>query len=199
MPDWGSLAAFGVTALAIMGSPGPATISLTAAGSAFGIRRSLDYLGGIVVGTTLVLVAVASGITVALLAVPTLELALIGVSVAYVLWLAFHIATAAPLDPCAAVGRAPSFGGGLLLGVANPKAWVALAAVYASAGVANDAVVDAAAKLAPLTVLIVLINAAWLAAGMSVAPLLRDPARARVVNVLLAASLVGATALAVVH
>jgi threonine/homoserine/homoserine lactone efflux protein len=199
MPDWGSLAAFGVTALAIMGSPGPATISLTAAGSAFGIRRSLDYLGGIVVGTTLVLVAVASGITVALLAVPTLELALIGVSVAYVLWLAFHIATAAPLDPCAAVGRAPSFGGGLLLGVANPKAWVALAAVYASAGVANDAVIDAAAKLALLTVLIVLINAAWLAAGMSVAPLLRDPVRARVVNVLLAASLVGATALAVVH
>ena len=41
-----------LTSLAIMGSPGPATISLTATGSAFGVRRSLGYLTGIVIGTT---------------------------------------------------------------------------------------------------------------------------------------------------
>ena len=65
-----------------MGSPGPATISLTAAGSAYGLRRSLGYLAGIVVGTTLVLLAVATGITAALLAVPGLRPVLIVISAA---------------------------------------------------------------------------------------------------------------------
>ena len=37
----GSLGPLLLTALAIMGSPGPATISLTAAGSNHGVRRSL--------------------------------------------------------------------------------------------------------------------------------------------------------------
>jgi hypothetical protein len=58
--------------LAIMGSPGPATISLMAAGSAYGARRSLSYLIGIVVGTTIVFLAVATGITAAVLAVPAI-------------------------------------------------------------------------------------------------------------------------------
>jgi len=45
---WDAVASLVVTALAIMGTPGPATISLTAAGSAYGMRRSLAYLAGIV-------------------------------------------------------------------------------------------------------------------------------------------------------
>jgi threonine/homoserine/homoserine lactone efflux protein len=47
--------------------------------------------------------------------------------------------------------------------------------------------------------MIVLINATWLLAGASFAPVFRDPRRARVVNVALAVALVVATALAVVH
>src|ERR1700756_3068491 len=84
--------------LAIMGSPGPATISLVAAGSVRGVRRSLPYLVGIIIGTALVLVAVATGITAALLAVPAIGSVLIWVSAGYILWLAYHIATAPPLS-----------------------------------------------------------------------------------------------------
>jgi len=187
-----------LTSLAIMGSPGPATISLTATGSAFGVRRSLGYLTGIVLGTTLVLIAVATGITAALLAVPAARPVLIAVSVGYILWLAYHVATAAPFaDP--GTSAAPSLGGGALLGVANPKAWVAIAAVFAGARLAEHALADAAAKVAVLTVMIVLINATWLLAGASFAPVFRDPRRARVVNVALAVALVVTTALAVVH
>jgi len=47
--------------------------------------------------------------------------------------------------------------------------------------------------------MIVVISATWLVAGASFAPLLRDPRRARVIKVTLAAVLVGATALAVLH
>jgi threonine/homoserine/homoserine lactone efflux protein len=196
---WDSLGTLVLTSLAIMGSPGPATISLTAAGSACGVRRSLGYLGGIVAGTSIVLAAVATGITALLLAVPTARDVLLGVSAAYILWLAYHIATAPPLGAQTATSNTLGVGAGTLLGVANPKAWVAIAAVFASTHLARHAPVDAVAKVAVLTVMIVLINATWLVAGASLAPLLRDPRRGRVVNVALAAALVAATALAVLH
>src|SRR4051812_7843625 len=119
---WGSLGPLLLTSAAIMGSPGPATISLVATGSAHGVRRSLPYLAGIVVGTMLVLVGVATGITAALLTFPAIEPALMGIPAAYILWLAYRIATAPPLSQQTATSNAPSLAGGTFLGVANPKA-----------------------------------------------------------------------------
>ena len=196
---WVSAGPLLVTSAAIMGSPGPATISLTAAGSAYGVRRSFTYLVGIIVGTTIVLVAVATGITATLLALPALRAVLIVISAAYILWLAYHIATAPPLAAQTAATDAPSLVGGTLLGVANPKAWVAIAAVFASTHLADTATTDAAAKIAVLTVMIILICTTWLIAGASLGRLLRDPHRARIINTALAVALVGATALAVLH
>jgi threonine/homoserine/homoserine lactone efflux protein len=186
-----------LTSLAIMGSPGPATISLVAAGSSYGLRRSLAYLVGIVAGTALVLVAVATGITAALLAVPAARAVLLAVSAVYILWLAYHVATAPPLAAQTAASEAPSLAGGTLLGVANPKAWVAIAAVFASSHLAGSATADAGAKVAILIPMIVLINGAWLVGGAALAPLLRDPHRSRIANVTMAVVLVVATALAV--
>jgi threonine/homoserine/homoserine lactone efflux protein len=196
---WGSVGPLLFISLAIMGSPGPATISLMAAGSASGVRRSLPYLIGIIVGTTIVLLAVATGITATLLAVPAIGSILIWVSVAYIVWLAYHIAAAPPLSEPTAVSSTFSVAGGIFLGIANPKAWVAIAAVFASGHLANDTRTDGAAKIALLTAMIIAICAIWLVAGTSIAPLLRDPGRARMVNAALAVALVGATALAVLH
>jgi len=182
-----------------MGSPGPATISLVAAGSVRGVRRSFPYLFGIIVGTTLVLVAVATGLTSAVLAVPAVGSVLIWISAGYILWLAYRIATAPPLSKPTAAPNAFSLMGGALLGIANPKAWVAIAAVFASAHLADSPTTDAAAKIAVLTVTIIVICAMWLIAGTSLAPVLRDPRRARLVNAALAVVLVAATTLAVLH
>jgi threonine/homoserine/homoserine lactone efflux protein len=196
---WVSVGPLLLIAAAIMGSPGPATISLVAAGSVYGIRRSLPYLVGIIAGTTAVLIAVASGITAVLLAVPGIRSVLIWVAAAYILWLAYHIATAPPL---AAPGSGPpafSVAGGAFLGIANPKAWVAIAAVFASVRLADSATVDAAAKVAILTAVIILICATWLMAGSSIAPMLRNRSRARIVNLALAAALLLATGLAMLH
>lgn len=196
---WGSVAPLMLASAAIMGSPGPATVSLVAVVSAYGVRRSLPYFLGLIAGTALVLIAIATGITAALLAVPAIRPVLIGISAAYILWLAYHIATAPPLAAQTATADVPSLAGGTLLGVANPKAWVAITAVFASARLVNTAFADAAAKTVVLTVMIVLIMTAWLMAGVSLAPLLRDPHRARIVNTALAAAVVGATALAVLR
>ncbi len=196
---WGSVAPLVLAAAAIMGSPGPATISLVAVVAAYGVRRSLPYVCGLVAGSGLVLVAVASGVTATLLAVPALRSLLIAGSPANCPWLAYPIAPAPPLSAQRAAADAPSLAGGTVLGVANPKGWVAMAAVFASARLADTAATDAAAKTAVLAVMIVLIMTVWLIAGASLAPMLRDPQRARIVNAALAAALVGATAAAVLH
>ena len=196
---WDQAGTLLLASVAIMGSPGPATISLTAAGSAYGVRRSARYLTGIIAGSTAVLAAVATGVTVTLLTVPALRTVLAAASAAYILWLAYHIATAPPITPQTASKRSPSLTGGALLGIANPKAWVAIAVVFASAHLTANAATDAAAKTAMLTLMIILINTAWLIVGASLAPLLRDRRRSRIVNGTLAVTLVGATALAVAY
>lgn len=57
-------------------------------GSVFGVRHSLKYLIGIIVGTTAVLVALASGITAAPLALTAIGSAQLGISAAPTVWLA---------------------------------------------------------------------------------------------------------------
>jgi threonine/homoserine/homoserine lactone efflux protein len=195
---WRSAGPLVLTSLAIMGSPGPATISLTAAGAAFGIRRSSRYLAGIIIGSTIVLLAVGTGITAVLRAVPAVRTGLVAISVAYILRLAYRVATA-PAHTGERVPRSATFAGGALLGVANPKAWVAIAAVFVSSRLAGPGAMDAVAKIVVLTAMIVVINVTWLVAGASLAPWLRNPHHARVINVSLALALVAATALTFLH
>lgn len=72
-PDlWGQLLALVLAALVIMGSPGPATISVTAVGAAFGLRHSLGYALGIILGTIAVLLVVATGVVAVLTVTPKL-------------------------------------------------------------------------------------------------------------------------------
>ena len=195
---WGSIGPLVLMSAAIMGSPGPATVSLVAVGSVYALRRSLPYLLGIIAGTVIVLLAVAAGITAAILAIPALHSVITWIAVAYILWLAYQIVTS-PLSASPAGSNAHSFAGGMLLGVANPKGWIAIATVFASNRLADGAAADAGTKIAVLTAMIIVILTTWLVAGASIAPLLRDRRRARVINAAFAVALVGATALALLH
>jgi threonine/homoserine/homoserine lactone efflux protein len=188
--DGGSALGLVVTGLVVMGSPGPSTISLVAVSAAYGVRHAVAYGAGLVLGTTAVLLAVAAGVTAVLSAVPTVRWFLLALAAVYVLWLAVRLARSSTLDGHgAAVGR-PSVRGGLLLGALNPKAWVAIGAVFLSAHVADPPVFDATVKAAVLTVLIVVTHGVWLAAGRVLAQALRAPRRARAVNIVLAVALV---------
>ena len=194
------LAGLILTALVVMGSPGPSTMSVTAVGAAFGLRRSLAYLSGLVLGTVAVLLAVAAGIVSMLLSVPRLAPVLLAVSAAYILYLACKIATAPPLRQQDEAASAPSFAGGLLLAVANPKAYAAITAVFASAPLALDShLIEAMLKISVLTMMIVAIHSVWLLAGASLSRILRHPIGARLINLLLAAVLIVTTVMALMH
>jgi threonine/homoserine/homoserine lactone efflux protein len=185
-----------LASMVVMGSPGPSTISATAVGGAFGFRRSLRYAGGLIAGTIAVLFAVALGVVAFLLSAPHGASALAIISAAYILYLAFKIATAPPLAAESGGAAAPAFAGGFLLAIANPKAYLAIAAVFAGSTLfAENRARDAAAKILVLSIMIVVIHLCWLSAGASLSRMLRDPVRSRIVNVFLAAVLVIMTGL----
>jgi threonine/homoserine/homoserine lactone efflux protein len=180
-----------LASLVVMGSPGPSTMSVTAVGAAFGFRRSLAYLTGIILGTTAVLVAVAAGVVAMLMSLPRLAPVLVTASAAYIAYLAFKIATAPPLSRQDQAASALSFAGGFLLGVANPKAYLAIAAVFAGTTLAVESrMIEATLKAAVLTIMIVVIHVCWLTAGVSLSRLRHHPVSSRIVNLLFAAILI---------
>lgn len=195
---WQQLLALVLAATVVMGSPGPATISVTAIGAAFGLRNSLRYAWGIILGTVAVLLVVATGITAILTSMPGVAPVLAVASAAYILYLAFRIATAPPLAARDSRAVLPTFLGGFLLAVANPKAYVAIAAVLAGSATAAGAdALGVPARLAVLTLMIVAIHVLWLLAGAAFARFLRQPLASRIINLVFAATLVLTTALAV--
>lgn len=190
------LAGLVLSAAVLMGSPGPSTMSVTAVGAAFGLRRALPYAAGLIVGTILVLLAVAAGLLAMLLAVPHLAPLLSLAAAGYILVLALRIARAPPLAGApGAATAAPSLAGGLALAVANPKAYVAIAAVLAGAAPETAA----ALKVAILAAMIVLVHLGWLLGGAALSRALRDPVRSRIANLAFALLLVAAGAAAMLR
>lgn len=177
-------------AFALTGSPGPNTLSIAAAGAAFGARRSLGYMVGLLAGMIVVMSAVAAGLTSLILAIPNMLQVLALLAAVYFLYLAWKIATAPPIDEEAAVGRAPTFPGGVFLSLVNPKAYAAMGALFSGFTLAvADPATDAFFKIVVLTVVIAAVNLAWLFAGATLTRLFRDPLANRIVNIIFAALL----------
>lgn len=181
---------FILAALALAGSPGPATLSLAATGAAFGCRRGVGYLAGIVIGMVGVIAVVASGVAGLALAVPGVGPVVIVLSAAYFLYLAYRIATAPPLTGDSAERVAPRFSAGFLLSLINPKGYAAMAALFAGFALGFTA------QLAILLVVMVAVNVAWLFAGAAMTRLFRDPRTNRVINIAFAALLIASVTLA---
>ena len=116
---WGDVETLLLTSLAVMGSPGPATISLTAAGSAWGTPVRA-HLTGVITGTAAVLAAVAAGITATLLVVPALRAVLTVIAIAYILAGLSH-RDRTPATAEANAGSPPSLTGGCCSGSPTRK------------------------------------------------------------------------------
>jgi threonine/homoserine/homoserine lactone efflux protein len=191
------LLGFMLAALALAGSPGPATLSLAAAGAAFGARRSLGYMTGLVIGMLLVMGIVATGVTSVVLALPGAMPAVIAAAAAYFAYLAVRIATAPPLSEDGRQGRQPSFVGGMFLSLVNPKGYAAMAALFSGFVLVRERIeLDAILKVTVLLGIITVVNVAWLSLGAALTRLFRDPRTNRAINVTFAVLLVASVVVA---
>src|SRR5262249_31326866 len=149
------------SAAALMASPGPATLSVAATSAAYGFRRSLPYVTGINLGTIFVLLAMALGASTLLYALPGIALPVSIAASLYILYLAYRIATAPPLT-VKSNGLSPGVMPGLLLAMANPKAYLAIGAVYSKTVLTpSSAVSDALLKCVILSAAIIIIHMVW--------------------------------------
>jgi threonine/homoserine/homoserine lactone efflux protein len=193
-----ALPGFLLAGLALAGSPGPATLSLAAAGAAFGSRRVMGYLAGIVVGMVGVMAITASGLVGLMLAVPGVTPVVTIAAAAYFVWLAWRIATAPPLDAEDGERRPPRFTGGLVLSLVNPKGYAAMAALFSGFVLLRERLVlDAGMKIVLLTAVIVAVNVLWLLAGAMMTRFFRDRRSNRIINVAFAILLLASVAIAV--
>jgi threonine/homoserine/homoserine lactone efflux protein len=185
------LPGFILAALALCGSPGPATVSLAATGAAFGSLRGLAYMIGIDAGMVVVMAVTAAGVTSLVLAVPGAAPVVAILAALYFIHLAWRIATAPPLSQDAAQGSEPTFAAGVLLSLINPKGYAAMAALFSGFVLIRDRPeFDAAFKVAVLTVIVASVNAAWLFAGAALTRFFREPRTSRIINVTFAILLV---------
>jgi len=190
---------FMLAGLALVGSPGPATLSLAAAGAAFGARRSLGYMAGIVIGMVGVMGIAAAGVIGVLLSIPGAKPVVIAAAAAYFAYLAFRIATAPPLADGAGASRRPSFAGGLFLSLVNPKGYAAMAALFSGFVLVRERLdLDAALKATILLAIMIVVDLAWLSVGAALTRLFRDPRTNRAINVTFAVLLVASVAVALV-
>jgi threonine/homoserine/homoserine lactone efflux protein len=178
-------------------TPGPNNMMLMASGANFGVRRTLPHMAGVAIGFALMIFLVGIGLIGLFDAWPPLFTVLKVVSAAYLLWLAWKIATAPPPAPGAATssGKPMTFVQAALFQWVNPKAWtMALTAIAVYAGSRSIAtVIGVAAIFGAINLPVVSL---WAGMGQYLQRWLTDPRRHRVFNWGMAALLVASLAVA---
>lgn len=172
-------------------TPGPNNLMLMASGANFGFRRSVPHMLGIGLGFPGMVFCVGIGVMKVFDLWPLSYTILKTLSVAYLLYLAWKIANAAP--PARAAegdeGRPLTFLQSAAFQWVNPKAWsMALSAItlYASG---RD--LTAVLWVAGTYVLVSVISTtSWTVLGQQMRRLLKSPARLRAFNWIMAALLV---------
>ncbi|MEL7153645.1 MAG: LysE family transporter [Pseudomonadota bacterium] len=118
-----------IFACAMVGTPGPANMVLLAAGARFGLRASLPFAAGVILGKQLIIWPIGFGLMALAASIPILFTILKWGSAAYILYLATRIAMA-KIVPGQAGQAAPGFASGLIVHPMNPKAWAMITAGY---------------------------------------------------------------------
>lgn len=178
--------------IVLTGTPGVGNLMLMACGTNFGVRRSLPFLLGTLMGFLTILTLTSAGLLAVVLSMPVLWNALRVACIGYILYLAWMIATAKPKE-AAAAEHAPGFWRGYLVHPLNPKAY-AMQVAAISQFVAPERYIGDVVTLA-LTFFFLggACNAVWLGGGRLLAQLAARPLRFRIINGTLAALMVIST------
>jgi threonine/homoserine/homoserine lactone efflux protein len=176
-------------------TPGPNNIMVTASGVNFGFRRTVLHILGITFGFFVLIAVCAAGLGAVFAAYPPLQVALKLTGAAYLLWLAWKIANAAPVSTEQQRVATPiSFWQAALFQWVNPKAVVAAVSAVAIYVRPAHWLTDFTVLQIVFGIVTILAVATWTGFGVALRRVLTDPRKARIFNIamalLLAASIV---------
>jgi len=170
-------------------TPGPNNLMLMASGANFGFRRTIPHMLGVAVGFVLMILVLGAGLVRVFETYPQSYAVLKGISIVYLLFLAYKIATAVPLRDGRAVGTPMTFVQAASFQWANPKAWaMALTAISAyTPGHSFGAVLLVGMVFGAINLPSV---SSWTFMGQQMARVLTSPSRLKGFNWTMAALLV---------
>jgi threonine/homoserine/homoserine lactone efflux protein len=186
----GLIASFAVFAFTMSASPGPNNTVLLAQSAQHGVRRALPYFGGILVGMALLLTVFGSGLGAVFLAAPWLMEILRWAGFAYLLYLAWRIAMAAPPEDSTTPAKPVGFFASVAFQWLNPKAWVAIGVYFTSYVPVDQGFSWVLLGTVVFVAMIVPGAALWLFAGRALARLVRSFKAHRVFSIAMAIALV---------
>ena len=177
-------------------TPGPNNLLVLTSGLNHSVARTMPLAIGISVGFAFMLLAVGIGLGAAIRENASLHSATKVFGLAYMLWLAWKVATSAPTLKISNGGRAAkplsAFAGAMFQWV-NPKAW-AIALSATAAYTAADAPYVSLAWIASVFLLVALASlSVWAAFGSFMQGLVDSPRKVRFFNVTMALLLVAST------
>ncbi len=178
-------------------TPGPGVLSLAGVGAAFGFRAGLRYFTGLFIGTNLVALAVVTGLAALILANPVIRTVLMAASTAYLLYMAFKIATAGSKIGFTAATRQPGIRDGLMLQAINPKAYVVNTTLFSGFAFMPEAYgVEVALKFVIMNVIWVSLHFLWLWVGSRIKAMKLAHGTQRAINIFMASAMLAVVALA---
>lgn len=194
--DPAGVALFLVAAVVLLGSPGPAIAALLAVGRSSGFAGGLPFFSGLQLGLAAAAGVSAAGLFSLLQGAPALASGLAVAATLYLLYLAWRMATA-PVGAAARDRPAQglTFWGGVLLGLTNPKAYLAFAALMGARPVAARWA-DLGVKWALCVAVMVVVDLAWLAVGGMLGRVRQGPRAERVTNLAMGSAVALAAGLA---
>ncbi len=155
-------------------TPGPNNLMLLASGANFGFRRTIPHMLGIGIGHMVMVFLLGAGLIRVFDTWPVTHDVLKTVSIAYLLWLAWKIATAAPVRQGEGTGRPFTFLQAAAFQWVNPKAWTM--ALTAIAAYAPDRSLEAIGLVALIFGAVNIPSVStWTVLGQQMARLLRSP------------------------
>ena len=120
-------------------TPGPNNIMIMASGVNFGVRRSIPHVLGICLGFPVMVIALGLGLGTIFENFPILHDIIKVLGVAYLLYLAWLIASSSPFEEAASSAMPLRFDQAVLFQWVNPKAWVmATGAISAYTTIVGD-------------------------------------------------------------
>ena len=161
-------------------TPGPNNLLLTASGASFGVRRTIPHVLEIVIGFPLLVLAVGLGLSTLFQHHPEVHTVLKFGGAAFLIYLAWRIATAGLGTADTAPGRPLTFLEAALFQWVNPKAWIfAVSAVATYTTVGGRASVEIAVILAISVLVTVCATIAWTGFGVGLNRFLQESPRMR--------------------
>lgn len=171
-------------------TPGPNNLMLLASGVNFGFARTIPHMLGIAAGFASLLLAVGLGLGALLVAFPVLHVVLKIAGGAYLLYLAWRIATSRSMVSGREQGARPMrFAEAAAFQWVNPKAWVMAVSAMAIYTTAERPL----ASVVLITLVFTVVNlpsvSAWAGFGVALRGFLADPVRLKWFNIAMGVAL----------